>query len=103
MTDSNKSNPSHLGSSDYDDEPTLASHDAQPQYARHTFPYPINRRYRCLGLLGQGSSGAVYKAFDSQLQREVALKFIHQDQLAGVGSARAWRLASNAKRFMVNA
>ncbi|MCL5051568.1 MAG: serine/threonine protein kinase [Firmicutes bacterium] len=82
MTDLNKSNPSHLGSSDYDDEPTLASHDAQPQYARHTFPYPINRRYRCLGLLGQGSSGAVYKAFDSQLQREVALKFIHQDQLA---------------------
>ena len=44
----------------------------------NSFPHAIDARYRCLGILGKGSSGSVYKAFDSQLQREVAIKFIHR-------------------------
>ena len=33
-------------------------------------------RYQIVGLLGQGQWGAVYRAFDPNLQREVALKLI---------------------------
>lgn len=70
--------PQHPG---YDDEPTVPMGAPPRKAPSNQFPHPIQARYRCLGILGEGSSGAVYKAFDSQLQREVAIKFIHQDQL----------------------
>ena len=66
--------------SDFDDEPTMAPGGGYSALPENTFPHPINARYRCRGILGKGSSGAVYKAFDSQLQREVAIKFIHRHQ-----------------------
>lgn len=69
----------------FDDQPTLDYSGKSPgpsqQPASAQFPYPINSRYQCHSLLGHGSSGAVYRAYDHQLQREVAIKFIHRSNL----------------------
>ncbi|RUO80721.1 hypothetical protein CWI84_03815 [Idiomarina tyrosinivorans] len=43
-----------------------------------SFPASLPERYQCLALVGQGSFGSVYKAWDQQLSRYVAIKFIHQ-------------------------
>ena len=74
--------------SSYDDQATFMPDSADssdqtrlPDYRRATFPFAINSRYRCIELIGKGSSGAVYRAYDTQLQREVAIKFIHHDML----------------------
>jgi serine/threonine protein kinase len=40
-------------------------------------------RYRILGPLGMGGMATVYKAFDTQLERDVVIKFIRQDILQG--------------------
>lgn len=48
-----------------------------PSNTSASFPYPINRRYQCQRLLGKGGNGAVYQAYDTQLQRDVAIKFVN--------------------------
>src|SRR5690349_8730893 len=50
--------------------------------------------YKIVTLLGQGGGGAVYRAWDPRLEREVALKLLH----AGSGSD-----PKRAHRFMAEA
>src|SRR6185369_1338730 len=49
---------------------------------------PAGWRYRLEGEIGRGGMGAVFRAFDLDLQREVALKVLHMD-LAADGSLGA--------------
>jgi serine/threonine protein kinase len=51
--------------------------------------------YRILALIGQGGGGAVYRAWDPRLQREVAIKVLHRRR--GVTLARAERFIAEAR------
>src|SRR5690348_12938105 len=48
----------------------------------------LAQRYKIIRLLGQGGMGAVYQAFDSELDRTVAVKVIRADK---AGSPEAFR------------
>lgn len=47
-------------------------------------------KYRITGVIGDGVSGVVYKAFDPSLQRVVAVKSLHLHQAADARAARAF-------------
>jgi serine/threonine protein kinase len=56
-------------------------------------------KYRITGVIGEGVSGVVYKAFDPSLQRVVAVKSLHPNVPADARAARAFaaRLAEQAQ------
>ena len=56
-------------------------------------------KYRITGVIGEGVSGIVYKAFDPSLQRVVAVKSLHPNVPADARAARAFaaRLAEQAQ------
>ena len=54
------------------------SSTAQNEFAIHTV---LDERYQLLELAGRGGNGAVYKAMDLNLQREVAVKILSSDGL----------------------
>lgn len=55
-------------------------------------------KYRIDALLGQGAMGMVYKAFDSEIHREVAIKVLHTHLLTGdMGEELVNRFANEVK------
>ena len=61
---------------------------------------PAGRRWGRLVLLehiGAGASCAVYRAWDSELHRDVALKLLHQDEIDAAGART--RLMDEARRL----
>lgn len=51
-----------------------------------SFPGQLGK-YRIDGILGEGSMGVVYRGFDPELDRRVAIKTLHKDVLAGPNGA----------------
>jgi serine/threonine-protein kinase len=61
-----------------DDGSTLP-HSSAPAAPGPDAPLERFERFRDEGVLGEGASGRVYKAWDHQLQRRLALKFLRSD------------------------
>lgn len=68
-------------------DPTEVIRGAQP-------PERLGDRYRLIERIGTGGVADVWRAFDEQLQREVALKVLH----AGIDEALRRRFADEARR-----
>src|SRR5512135_1130134 len=59
----------------------------------------LQNRYRLDAELGQGGMGAVYRATDTLLQREVAVKLLNASGLGTAGRARLLREAQAVARL----
>jgi serine/threonine protein kinase len=59
----------------------------------------LDKRYRVLELLGRGGMGAVYRAHDTLLKRDVAVKVLSEAGLGTEGRARLLREAQSAAQL----
>jgi len=65
-------------------------HEPGGSASRHSQELPAAfGRYRVTGLLGKGAFGVVYRGFDPQLARDVAIKVPRPDRLSSPGVAEA--------------
>jgi serine/threonine-protein kinase len=79
--------------------PPLAEDDGSGANARPDYPEgPRWGRLILLDRIGRGSSADVFRAWDAELQREVALKLLHEHGESGTSSANA-RLLQEARRI----
>src|SRR5437762_2764372 len=71
-----------MPSSDVDDGAGWATDGLRDHEARRpTDSLPTFSRYEVRGRLGQGVSSIVYRAWDRELRRDVALKVLHETAL----------------------
>ncbi|HTY61758.1 MAG TPA: protein kinase [Acidobacteriota bacterium] len=61
-----------------------------------SFPRMLDHRYRFEQRLGQGGMGTVYRAFDTELEREVAVKLIRSDMTASTEAAARFKQEAKA-------
>lgn len=67
---------------------------------RRRLPSPVgDGRYEFVGLVGEGRHKRVYRAFDCQVGREVALALIKAEAFDDLGEARVWREAESMERL----
>jgi len=59
----------------------------------------LNKRYRLEAELGRGGMGAIYRAYDTLLERPVAIKVLSDTSLGSAGRARLLREAQAAARL----
>jgi len=84
------------GPDTWDGYPGISSDRAAVESASEAEDYPEIPGYEILGVLGRGGMGVVYRAFDIELRRSVALKMVHPLVLASPAVLARFRVEAEA-------